>query len=128
MDATTQTCTRCKKLKPSDRFKMCEKCRALLRGQYHRLRRENETARGQWMADMKAQMSCHDCGASYPEDPSRLIWDHLPGYEKVGNISDMVFDGLVDEVLEEIKKCELVCASCHAKRGWSRGQMFTQRQ
>lgn len=121
----TPVCTRCKKIKPNDQFKLCEKCRTLMRGQYHRLRRAKEIARGQWMADMKAQMSCHDCGASHPEDPSRLIWDHLPGVEKVGNISDMVYKGLVDEVLEEIQKCELVCASCHAKRGVKRGQIAT---
>ena len=94
-----------------------------MRGQYHRLRKATERARKQWMTEMKAEMACFDCGASYPQEPSKLVWDHRPGEIKVGNISDMVGKGLIDEVLEEIKKCDLVCASCHAKRGLERGQI-----
>ena len=123
MEENQQVCTRCKKLKPLDRFKMCPKCRALLRGQYYRLRQDNEVTRGQWMADMKAKMKCHDCQTAYPDDPRQLTWDHRPGEIKLDNISDMVFKGLVDEVLEEIKKCDLVCPKCHARRGIERGQI-----
>jgi hypothetical protein len=52
-----------------------------------------------------------------------MQWDHLPGFVKSGNISDD-FDGRSrDEVLEEIAKCELVCANCHVirtfrRKGW----------
>ena len=80
-------------------------------------------ARGNWMAALKATMSCTDCGISHPDQPHRMHWDHLPGTDKKGNVSGMVFDGKIEEVLEEIKKCELVCARCHHRRGRERGQI-----
>jgi hypothetical protein len=49
-----------------------------------------------------------------------MHWDHLPGYEKIGCISDLVRSRRRTLVLEELKKCELVCANCHVLRTISR--------
>jgi hypothetical protein len=121
----THRCTRCKKTKPDDPFKLCEKCRERSRAQYYCNRRERELARGDWMAALKATMRCADCAISHPDEPHRMHWDHLAGTTKVANVSDLVYKGKVEEALEEIEKCELVCARCHAQRGIARGQIRT---
>jgi hypothetical protein len=51
-------------------------------------------------------------------DPAVMQWDHLPGFEKAGNVSDFARKHNRGKVLEEIAKCELVCANCHAIRTW----------
>jgi hypothetical protein len=54
-----------------------------------------------------------------------MQWDHLPGFPKLGNISTDFRWRSRQEILDEIAKCELVCANCHAIRtyeraGWGR--------
>jgi len=49
-----------------------------------------------------------------------MHWDHLPEYQKLGSISEMVGNRPRTLVLEELKKCELVCANCHVLRTISR--------
>ena len=65
--------------------------------------------------DIKVAAGCVDCG--YDKHPTALHFDHLPEFEKYDDISGMVRDGLAwSRVLEEIGKCEVVCANCHAIR------------
>jgi hypothetical protein len=45
-----------------------------------------------------------------------MQWDHLPGNLKLGNISTDLRGRSRQEILDEIAKCELVCANCHAIR------------
>jgi hypothetical protein len=48
-----------------------------------------------------------------------MQWDHLPGTQKLGDVS--TFKGRSrEEVLAEIAKCQLVCANCHAVRTFER--------
>jgi hypothetical protein len=54
---------------------------------------------------------CVDCGE---EDPIVLEFDHLR--EKRFNISKALHDRSLGSVLEEIEKCEVVCANCHRRR------------
>jgi hypothetical protein len=54
---------------------------------------------------------CVDCGE---EDPIVLEFDHLR--EKRFNISKALHDRSLESVLEEIEKCEVVCANCHRRR------------
>jgi hypothetical protein len=49
-----------------------------------------------------------------------MQWDHLPGTEKAANLGDLARRGNRARVLDEIAKCELVCANCHAMRTFSR--------
>jgi hypothetical protein len=49
-----------------------------------------------------------------------MQWDHLPGTPKLGDISQGLRGLSRDEILEEIAKCELVCANCHAIRTFHR--------
>ena len=64
----------------------------------------------EWYNDLK-QKPCTDCQQEF--DPVCMHWDHLPEYDKVDKVSSLFSKS---RILEEIKKCELVCANCHALR------------
>lgn len=49
-----------------------------------------------------------------------MQWDHLPRFEKVGDISGGFPGRTEDEILREIAKCELVCTNCHTIRTFKR--------
>ena len=49
-----------------------------------------------------------------------MQWDHLPGVPKLGDISNGLNSRSRDEILDEMAKCELVCANCHVLRTISR--------
>ena len=55
---------------------------------------------------------CIDCGRSFP--PEAMDFDHISGDKKY-TISTM-FSSPWTKVLEEIDKCELICANCHRVR------------
>jgi hypothetical protein len=60
---------------------------------------------------------CADCGE---DDPVVLEFDHA-GAEKTFNIGQALRDRRWQRVLEEIAKCEVVCANCHRRRTARRG-------
>lgn len=73
-----------------------------------------------WVDTFK-DVPCMDCGKKYP--PYVMDFDHLPQYEKYFPIGVLVNKRLSKEtILEEIKKCEVVCSNCHRERTRSRGQ------
>lgn len=124
-------CARCLQWKTLDefhrsrteQFSYCRDCRNAYdrayyadRGRSVRLARRRsaiDLARG-WMASLKDGVPCTDCGGVFPVYV--MHWDHLPEFEKVGDISVLVASRKRAVVLEELKKCELVCANCHVMR------------
>ena len=70
------------------------------------------------MRSLKEGIPCADCGRVFPHQV--MQWDHKPGFEKLGDISEDFAGRTRDEVLAEIAKCDLVCANCHAIRTFSR--------
>lgn len=61
---------------------------------------------------------CTDCGNNYPYYV--MQFDHRPGMNKQLHISDYHKFSSVIKFLEEIDKCDLVCANCHAERTYQR--------
>lgn len=59
---------------------------------------------------------CADCGDT---DWVVLEFDHVTD-DKSFNISTKMSDRTWEQLLEEIKKCEIVCANCHRKRTYVR--------
>lgn len=58
---------------------------------------------------------CKDCGLSFP--PCVMDFDHKPGTQKRDDIASLIGRGVGWEtLLQEIKKCELVCSNCHRIR------------
>ena len=70
-----------------------------------------------WMDRLKAG-PCADCGDKF--HPAAMDFDHVRG-KKAKHISNM-WSWTHDKVLEELKKCELVCANCHRVRTYLRRQ------
>jgi len=68
--------------------------------------------------ELKAK-PCMDCNRTYP--PYVMDFDHLPGTIKRYNISNITKKmGSQRLFLEELAKCELVCANCHRIRTFTR--------
>lgn len=61
-------------------------------------------------------LPCTDCKVSYP--PYVMDHDHRDPLLKTGNVSEMVKTPGIpwERVLEEVSKCDLVCANCHRIR------------
>ena len=104
-------------------FSYCRECRRAYDRRYYQERgRTARLARRRlrlmkaraWMAALKEGVPCADCGEVFPVWV--MHWDHLPGSEKVGNISEMVTSRSRTITMAELTKCELVCANCHVMR------------
>lgn len=62
---------------------------------------------------------CYDCSVSYP--PYVMDFDHKEGETKLNSVARLIRDGWSKErLLEEIAKCDLVCANCHRERTYQR--------
>lgn len=68
--------------------------------------------------DAAKSVPCADCGNTYP--PYVMQFDHVRG-AKLFNLADAVNRGRsLASIQEEIDKCEVVCANCHATRTYNR--------
>jgi len=84
---------------------------------------ENTRAKGQFSRKAiknfiklyKTANPCSDCGKRYRY--YAMQFDHLPEHEKLFSIAKF-FDYTHDlsVVMEEMRKCQLVCANCHTER------------
>lgn len=95
-------------------------CRDRIRRRATRLRDRNRAL----VVGYLLEHPCVDCGE---DDPVVLDFDHVRGI-KVANVSFLVFrlkDWSV--ILEEIAKCDVVCADCHRRRTASRANSFRLR-
>lgn len=81
------------------------------------LRREEAK---RYVDELKATTPCADCGKHFP--PVCMDFDHVHG-GKVKNVSRLVGGSYrLDLIIDEIKKCEIVCACCHRLRTAARGE------
>jgi len=120
-------CARCSLTKPVEDFpkvgssstgygSWCKECKSKYQKEYdYRYGYKNRRSeRVQWFRSIKAGIPCADC--SQVLEPSCMDYDHI-GDDKNDHVSRMVLDNTPKEtILEEIKKCELVCVLCHNKR------------
>jgi hypothetical protein len=72
---------------------------------------KRNAARSALLAELKSK-PCLDCGGKFP--PECMDFDHVRG-EKRDNLSS-IRDLSVPNIMEEIEKCEVVCANCHRVR------------
>lgn len=77
-----------------------------------RARREERVA---FIRDLKAR-PCTDCGVQYPY--YIMQFDHISD-DKSANVSALITCSK-KRLIEEIAKCELVCANCHFERTYQR--------
>ena len=70
----------------------------------------------QYLSNYKLEKGCEDCG--YKKHPGALQFDHIDRSRKFMNVSYMnkdYYDNL-DIIKEEISKCRVLCANCHAEK------------
>lgn len=68
---------------------------------------------------VKTESGCTDCGIR-SDHPEIYDFDHLPGVEKSGGAAQFLTKGTMQDLIDEIAKCEVVCANCHRIRTRSR--------
>ena len=67
--------------------------------------------RREWLHELKKTMSCIYCGE---DNPLVIDLDHIDPATKVHTPAHMLTGGYAwDRVLEEVNKCQPVCANCH---------------
>lgn len=66
----------------------------------------------EWFKEYKSSLSCARRGFSHP---AALQFHHLSSENKEFEVSRMAGTGFgIKSILEEIEKCEVLCANCHA--------------
>lgn len=131
-----KTCSRCKKEPKLDNHPAyCGKCRREYakewrkknpnyRKSYKKPTREEANRskeslrRRNWnyVMDIKKDTPCADCDGTF--FPSAMHFDHIRG-KKLMNIGTAAHQSWsIKKLQQEIDKCELVCANCHAVRTW----------
>lgn len=126
-------CNKCRKIKDLSCFRphrtrglqsSCIECRAVYNRAHYVKDREKYRSRTKVanaekkkkffeFIDSFKDLPCTDCSRCWP--PEAMDFDHLPQFEKEYGISRM-WHKSEEEILEEVKKCELVCACCHRIR------------
>jgi hypothetical protein len=112
-------CGHCKKMKYFSKFTKdnrakcglkseCDECRA-------ESRRKLRKSKRQKINQLKETTPCKDCKKYYPSYV--MQFDHLPGKGRVKKFqlnNGQLYSDI--QIQEEIAKCEIVCANCHAIR------------
>jgi hypothetical protein len=132
-------CGRCHLEKPVEEFawrrrargqrdNYCRSCRAAYKQEHYRANRQRyidaagkrrrrvAAKRVVYLVDYLREHPCVDCGEA---DPVVLEFDHLG--DKEFGIGARWRDRSWQAVLDEIAKCEVVCANCHRRRTARRG-------
>jgi hypothetical protein len=69
-----------------------------------------------WFRKYKSSLYCMDCGISHP---AVLQFHHRIRTDKSFTIADVVRRAdSIKQIMSEIKKCDVLCVNCHARRHW----------
>ena len=67
----------------------------------------------------KETLECCECGHSGKNNAWSLDFDHINPDDKVVSISHLVTSGYGwERIMEEVAKCQVLCANCHRKKGY----------
>jgi hypothetical protein len=127
-------CYRCGELKPVEAFawrrrekgqrdSLCRPCRSAYGREHYQANRQRYIdqaaeskrklvlARTKYLIVFFKTHPCVDCGET---DPVVLEFDHL--WDKLFNVGQALSRRRWADILDEMKKCEVVCANCHPRR------------
>lgn len=128
----TKICSRCKRELPIDNFSWrnkktgrrqseCKECHRKIAKEHYKKnkkiyiknRRRRINKLKIWFAHLKSQLKCANCG----EDCIICLdFHHLESEEKDYEVAQFVYGGYSkDRIIEEIRKCIVVCSNCHRK-------------
>lgn len=118
-----KTCKKCNQEKEFDQFSpsparkdglysYCKSCAVEYQGEHKKIWRAKRVAK---LTELK-QRPCIDCGGKFPD--VAMDFDHVRG-EKLFNIGQAVHHDMAwQRLLDEVAKCDIVCANCHRIRSW----------
>lgn len=69
---------------------------------------------------IKNETPCDDCNQHFPYYV--MQFDHVRG-KKIDKVNRMVYTSSYDTVMNEIAKCDVVCANCHHLRTFWRDRI-----
>jgi hypothetical protein len=121
----------CKEERPLDNFTMktktrrqsqCRECQKVYRRKHYLKNKTKYLAKAnKWrkssrakLAKLKTNQPCADCKKIYP--PYVMDYHHRNNTKKEICIGHQVANIGWGRILEEIKKCDLICANCHRIR------------
>jgi hypothetical protein len=130
----SRKCGRCGQVKPLEEFawrrikrgqrdNMCAPCRSAYGREHYlanrqkyidaeaRRKRARAETRTRYLIKYFSGHPCADCGET---DPLVLEFDHLR--DKRFEVTNQFASRNWQEILDEIAKCEVVCANCHRRR------------
>lgn len=136
IEPSSKLCIGCKKTRPIKEFRQCgtekrriARCRACDRLNRAEKYKNNKSYYAESNRKTQAKLRrivmhhkskpCMDCNKLYP--PYVMDFDHVYG-EKIDKVSRLVFFGSEKLILDEIAKCEVVCANCHRTRTHNRSR------
>lgn len=104
--------------------KQCKVCKARYQRKYYLKNKRYFIDKGldqkqkirSFIYSLKEKNPCVDCGVSYPY----YVMDFDHKYDKNFNVSQMTSRYGKEKLLEEIAKCDIVCANCHRERTYSK--------
>lgn len=113
-DKSEKLCRNCERFKPLNQFNKYN-------GYYHsycKLCRHGMQLSREWdkrkVIDSYKNQPCADCGNTYPAFV--MQFDHRDPKEKKFSIGELGTRKSKKDLIEEIEKCDVVCANCHALR------------
>lgn len=127
-------CIKCQVNKQEDEFAIknsnknirsiyCKECHKIYAKEHYKKNKFKYIQKAyQWRKKIKELINnfknipCKDCNQKYPHYV--MDFDHLK--DKTFNISERLGMVSIKKLLNEIKKCEVVCANCHRIRTWKR--------
>lgn len=83
----------------------------------YKRKRLDVKAKKEYINNLK-NVPCADCGVLYP--PMVMDFDHRDPNTKVDGVANMIQGKGWKLLIEEVKKCEVICANCHRIRTWKR--------
>ena len=130
----TCKCYRCHETKPAEEFawrrkhrgqrdSFCRPCRAAYKQEHYQANKERYIAQAaarkkrlilNRMAFLLKYFGSHPCVDCSEQDPLVLEFDHLR--DKKFDISQALHSRSWTSIIDEIAKCEVVCANCHRRR------------
>lgn len=81
--------------------------------------RQKKWERRNWLNDYKLQKGCSQCG--FNKCVAALNFHHCNG-EKEESLSRMIKRFGLERIKEEVKKCVVLCANCHATLHWEQSR------
>jgi len=125
-------CSKCKEKKNLDQFAWknkakgtrsaeCKACHKIYRDKHYRKNKDRDIIKvaeykkkvALIIRQIKESSPCSDCQKKYPYYV--MDFDHVRGQKSFNIGGSYEYKGRL-QILEEIKKCDLVCSNCHRER------------